>query len=402
MDNTDLENKLSKIGTPQCRVFSNAIFNRHLPISLSLKQNYVRTAKYEGYKKANLQLLDLDKQLNWVDGNSIVWDSAAIEHLALLYSGHCKALFNRTYKKTFCIHTAAKAVRKYVRKMRISNYFKPNWETLDDKHLIALCQRTFTDKWWRRRLSLISSRTVEATLREIGAVRKQTGVYVSNYGLNKIKIRRQRNNAWIDTMSAVGDDGTVIPLKDAVDSSVSNPKIRRAELMTRLRGTEEVAKKMDLDCLFLTMTCPSRFHAYLGNAGRMNPKFDGSTPKDGLNYLNTTWKQIRADLGKANLKVAGFRVCEPHHDGTPHFHFVIYIAKTDSDKFKQIFQKHNLKSNGDEVGALQHRFDIQELDIQNGSATGYIAKYIAKILMVKTLAKILNRVLTQPTQLKEF
>ena len=66
--------------------------------------------------------------------------------------------------------------------------------------------------------------------------------------------------------------------------------------------------------------CHSRFHKKLSKNSADNPKFDGSTPRDGADYLQKVWTQIRANLGRAGIRIYGFRVAEPHHDATPHWH----------------------------------------------------------------------------------
>ena len=45
---------------------------------------------------------------------------------------------------------------------------------------------------------------------------------------------------------------------------------------------------------------------------------------------------------------------------------------------RAIFQRYALQTNGDEPGALKHRFTAIAIDKSKGSAVGYIAKYISK------------------------
>lgn len=378
MYSDDLDKHLATIGTRECRQWSQRIFQRHLPISLYLKRAYIRTARQSGFKAANTALRLIDKDLRWADGNSCVFDDDKIKHLALIYSGDARNLFDRMYRRSKDVRTAAISVRTYVRDFGLQTQFDNDWKKLSDSQIQSLCLRAFDERWWRRKLRTHSLRTVEAVLRRLGFVRKQSGVYASNYAVGKVKAQRKRNDAWIDAMLAIADDGTQISLRDAVDASLANPKVRRADLMARLRGYEELAYESGYAALFLTMTCPSAYHAAMGKSGRANPKFAGHTPKEAMHYLNSIWQQIRADYGKAKLQVAGFRICEPHHDGTPHFHFLLYIPKQQVSEFCGIFKKHNLKQDGTEQGADEYRCDIQELDLENGSPTGYVAKYIAK------------------------
>jgi hypothetical protein len=74
----------------------------------------------------------------------------------------------------------------------------------------------------------------------------------------------------------------------------------------------------------------------------------------------------------------GFRVAEPHHDGTPHWHLLLFLRPEEVEYATAIFRKHALKEDGYEPGAQEHRFTVTPIDEKFGSATGYIAKYISK------------------------
>ncbi len=96
------------------------------------------------------------------------------------------------------------------------------------------------------------------------------------------------------------EDGQTFSLLEIYKKSVSNPRIRKAELMTRIRGFEEVASQMGHTGEFYTLTSPSKMHAVLSSS-KSNPKFNGATPKEVNDYFNNNWKLIRSALQKKNI-----------------------------------------------------------------------------------------------------
>ena len=147
--------------------------------------------------------------------------------------------------------------------------------------------------------------------------------------------------------------------------------------MTRIRGFEEVAQHLGHSCEFYTITAPSKMHAVSAN-GKANPKYIGVTPKEVNEFFNSNWKLIRSALQKKNIMPYGFRVVEPHHDGTPHWHLLLFMPPEDVKESRKILSQYALREDGNERGAKEHRFKAVSIDPSKGSASGYIAKYISK------------------------
>lgn len=112
----------------------------------------------------------------------------------------------------------------------------------------------------------------------------------------------------------------------------------------------------------------------------MNPKYQGATPLDAQRYLNQVWARTRAALDRQGMKPYGARVVEAHHDGTPHWHLLLFIPKHQADDLITTMKHYALTSDGNEPGAEQRRFTSVVIDKSKGSAAGYIAKYISKNL----------------------
>jgi hypothetical protein len=110
----------------------------------------------------------------------------------------------------------------------------------------------------------------------------------------------------------------------------------------------------------------------------LNKKYAGFNPRQCADYLAVVWSRIRAEWKRKGIKVFGFRVAEPHHDGTPHNHFLLFINPDQSKQAQVIFGDYAMDEDRYEEGANKSRWDCKEIRPEEGSATGYIAKYIAK------------------------
>jgi len=89
-----------------------------------------------------------------------------------------------------------------------------------------------------------------------------------------------------------------------------------------------LATAVQRHCLFLTLTVPSSMHALrMGLYGRQtNPEYDGvSTPRDAQSFLTMEWECVCARLQSSGAQCWGARVVEPHFDGTPHWHVLMWV-----------------------------------------------------------------------------
>lgn len=229
--------------------------------------------------------------------------------------------------------------------------------------------------WWRRALRKMIARKCERGFLEMGLVSKTNR---QPYASNKAVLRRidqnKRNGDALANIVFENDAGYRATLADLAASSVSNRAIRRGELMTRIRGCEAIADELGHAGLFCTLTAPSRFHSTLRHGAR-NPKFDGSTPRDAQNWHCKIWARARAKLARLGIRLYGFRVAEPHHDGCTHWHMLVW---SDGDLLvvQSVMSEYWLSDNGDEKGAQKYRVAFKPMD--KGGAAGYIAKYISK------------------------
>ena len=354
------------IGTQECIAFRKGYFLQYEPICLTLASGFLKIARDQGYIEANLSLLRLEQSLKIADFN-VSFDTDNTTAFAKKKASICEK-----YISDLAETEAHRACRQLVAPF----HFKlPNPSQLG---AIKPCLERYKDfSWWRRHLHKLQKRRIDEVARDLQTVHQNANPYTSGWAIQSRRNQKRRNDAYLSSTYIANDDGQSFTLKEIADRTVSNPYIRRAELMTRSKGFEIVANHACHQAVFFTITTPSRMHAQL-RFGKRNPKFDGTTPKEANDYLNHIWQRMRAKLHRSDLGIYGFRVVEPHHDGTPHWHLLLFMAPKHVKAVTNTLRDYSLKEDGHEPGAAKQRFKAALIDPEKGSATGYIAKYITK------------------------
>jgi hypothetical protein len=275
--------------------------------------------------------------------------------------------------------TLAHAVRAVSNICYAANIQPPPLKKKSAEEIIrGAIRRTCDPQWWRRKLRELVSMRVETSAVRSGKLHKTGQLYCSDSGLERFLESKRRNTELLDVMQAVNELGELYVLADLVGSSTSDPVNRRNELMARAKGLETIAQQSGYVGLFVTWTLPSRFHAVNSKTGQCNPAYDRSTPAAGSRHLTRLWARVRTALDREKCTVFGLRVAEPHADATPHWHLLIFVQPAQLETVMTTLRSYALSESPDEPGAQQHRIQFEHIDPERGSATGYIAKYVAK------------------------
>ncbi|WP_186166539.1 replication endonuclease [Burkholderia gladioli] len=242
-------------------------------------------------------------------------------------------------------------------------------------------RRMTTAKWWTGKLRRIQGMAKETAAIQLGRVAKDRECYVSNVSVGDRLAQNDRNAATLDaTIARNVETEQEYTLAQLAAKGPANKSIRRAELMTRINGFERIAIAAGDAGLFATITCPSRMHRMTTVYGRprANSKWDGSTPRDAQEHLRDVWARIRSALKRRGVCIYGFRIAEPQHDGTPHWHCLLFYPKDVDSIVQSTIRRYALAVDGNERGAAEKRVDLKKMDPAKGTAAGYIAKYVAK------------------------
>lgn len=251
-------------------------------------------------------------------------------------------------------------------------------EPVDRAIFHSAIARLINADWWERKLWRLRNDWRESQLRAAGLIHKRAAPYISKEALADWIEQKRRNREFFKRHELVDDEGNTVSLEAMVDASISNPTIRRHELMARMKGIELVAQLRDDVGMFYTITCPSKYHAN-NQSGHANPKWNHTMPPQAQAYLTKLWSNITSKLGRENLRVYGFRVAEPHHDSTPHWHLLLFMKPQECHAITEIMRAYAVKTDRAELGKrTSARFTAKRLDPKKGSATAYIAKYISK------------------------
>lgn len=304
-----------------------------------------------------------------------------VEEFIKCNGGDNTGLFEDSTQACFYGHTAPMARAFNITPMHWSKYRKGK---LDARSAIASLSRLVDAEWWERQLKAQRTRWREALLIAVGNVNRGASSYSSKQAIREVKARRQSNFDYLNSRELENiETGERFSLIDKVMASISNPEIRRMELMTIVAGVQQAAEIKGDKGMFITITTPSKYHP-TRTVGKNNPKVqfnhnwdeEAYTPKDGQRYLVNLFSNIRTAFKDNGLQVYGVRVVEPHHDATPHWHMMLFTSKEQRQPVIDIMRRYAMAEDGDERGAAKNRFDCKHLN--KGGAAGYIAKYIAK------------------------
>jgi hypothetical protein len=212
---------------------------------------------------------------------------------------------------------------------------------------------------------------------------------LSSADLEAVNLKLKRQKQFLE-FSFLYDriNQTKIPLTDILISANHSPQRYYSEIQNRVNTLTTIAKQRELKPLFMTLTLPSEYHKYktlqrqgINTKLIPNPKYNGTTPKEAVKLLTKMFARLRQDRALKELSKDEriyFRVNEPHKDGTPHTHILIFVPASRVERVKKAFKR---------------LFDERANDIQDDieNATSYVMKYINKTLPLSKQKKLTEK-----------
>lgn len=129
-------------------------------------------------------------------------------------------------------------------------------------------------------------------------------------------------------------------------------------------------------CGLITLTCPPRYHP-------ASPQYDGSSFRDGHEYLNIMYRKLFRHLGKnykANDNYFGIRVVEAHRDGCPHWHIVMFSTENFFENLTHKLSTLYISDERPEGYFEENKNDIVRIfsyDTPTSTPLSYICKHLA-------------------------
>jgi hypothetical protein len=256
----------------------------------------------------------------------------------------------------------------------------------EDIRDLPAIRRMMCPMWWRRRIVRAMCRAIETRAITDHRIGRGRELYASNRGVALHKYQTDQSKAAMaDALLVNIDSGESFRLAEIAEHMLANPAVRRAEMMVRIKGLQELAKERGEEAAFWTLTAPSAYHSMTvkkdvsgGEISVPNNNWKHFTPRQAQEWLCKIWARARAGWAREGLDVSGIRVAEPHHDGCPHWHILVFGKADDLEQAGAILQARALAEYADEYNATEIRFKSIHINPARGDALGYIALYVSK------------------------
>lgn len=205
-----------------------------------------------------------------------------------------------------------------------------------------LCCPRYVRRRLRREINRADAH-VQSVLGLVGGRRPAKGekdhrqLYVSNYTLARWRDRQETSNAYLSEQVIV-NKATGEAICTAAEAKASGDRHRRATMIALVHGLRESAKRDGLVPVAITLTLPPKYHP---NPSDGTYRYDPAiTPDAMFRKLQECWHRVAVLLRKRGIRVYGIWTPEPHEDGCPHRHAILWCDPSRRADLESAVKRH--------------------------------------------------------------
>ncbi len=229
-------------------------------------------------------------------------------------------------------------------------------------------KRLTDPRWWRRTLRKTARQAHEiAAIHHEPQVMKWCSPRVREWQLSSIKATKK----WADKHAMVPDDGgEEVPMGVLIEGG---PRRRYAELLARSKGIATLADREGLTPYLITVTVPGEMH-------RTSPEWAGAIAPDHARWFQKGWRRLTRWAQRHNEMRYWIVACQPHRDGSAHWHIVAWLRSQVEAKAKmrEVFRA----GRGESEDRQRHGLDFKKIEGGSGGAVAYVSRVISYIARV--------------------
>lgn len=199
----------------------------------------------------------------------------------------------------------------------------------------------------------------------------------------KTSLQREHNhNSFTKRLNIVNiSNGEITNVSSYVKSQIKNNQA----LNQKTSALIEIALKLGLTSVFITLTNPSEYHPFISNGQgdkfvRRNPNFKFETIdaaiKEGYKNLNKIFRNFYKRTKELSKNIYYICCFEPHKSGIPHIHLLLFINEEYITDLKKVFSNqvktYKLKKTDCKI--------LNDAKKESSLVAAYIKKYMFKTL----------------------
>ncbi len=331
----------------------------------------IELARLELHKSVHAKYLDVVKKHRF---------APILKHLSLSAVWDDEAWFGQKQVSSFRIATKHANINSKAFSVDINALKSYAGEILGDMSETKVSVARLLDEfWWRRQARKRLREIREALWLHLYPLKLKAGVSIDAHRASRAQ--DQATDIWAGKRVIYHKESG---LKFAIDTSAESRKKRYSELLCRTSGISKRAAEAGLTAFFITATAPSNMHATTTKNGKRveNENWDGTLPADAHSFLLKAWANTRSSATFRRIKreighIDFVRATEPHGDGTPHIHVLVFLRLNDKEALENVLRRCFKCRKCDGEARFKHGIKV-EMKKDAGHIVSYLAKYIAK------------------------